>query len=231
MTSQTQKVVLITGATRGCGRAMVERFVEAGHLVLGCGRSAASVQEAQAAFPGPHRFDVVDVSDDAQVAAWSQAVLGSGLVPDLVINNAAIMNRTAPLWEISAVEFQEMINVNIAGTANVIRHFVPAMLPLQRGTIVNFSSGWGRSTSPDVAPYCATKYAVEGLSQALAQELPKGMSAVALNPGIINTEMLQSCWADAASQYPSPEKWSRVAVPYILGIGPRDNGRPLSVPL
>ncbi len=210
---------------------MTERFIEAGHTVIGCGRAATSVNEMTSVFGGPHRFDTVDVSDDRQVNEWAKSVIDAGLVPDLVVNNAAIINRNVPLWQITAEEFQQIVDINIVGTANVIRHFVPAMIEQGRGTIVNFSSGWGRSTSPEVAPYCATKYAIEGLSQALAQELPSGMVAVALNPGIINTEMLQSCWADGAAQYPSPERWSRVAAPYILSISPRDNGRPLTVPL
>jgi len=230
MAADLKRIIVLTGSTRGCGRALVERFTEAGHTVIGCGRSAALVEELQAIFPAPHRFRVVDVSDDLQVAAWAQSVVGEGLVPDLMLNNAAIINRSAPLWQVTAAEFQQIVDVNLVGTANVIRHFVPAMIELKRGTIVNFSSGWGRSTSPEVAPYCATKYAIEGLSQALAQELPAGMAAVALNPGIINTEMLQSCWADGASQYRTPEQWSRFAAPFLLGIGPKDNGRPLTVP-
>ncbi len=231
MASGSNKTIVVTGATRGCGRAMTERFIEAGHVVVGCGRIATSVHEVNAIFGKPHRFDTVDVSDDRQVEEWAKSVIDSGLVPDLIVNNAAIINRNAPLWQITAEEFQQIVDVNIVGTANVIRHFVPAMIERGQGTIVNFSSGWGRSTSPEVAPYCATKYAIEGLSQALAQELPSGMVAVALNPGIINTEMLQSCWADGAAQYPSPERWSRVAAPYILSISPKDNGRPLTVPL
>ncbi len=122
------------------------------------------------------------------------------------------------------------ISVNIVGTANVIRHFVPAMVERKRGVIVNFSSGWGRCTAPEVAPYCATKYAIEGLTLALAQELPRGMAAVPLNPGIINTEMLQQCWADGASAYPTAERWSRIAAPFLLSLGVKDNGKSLSVP-
>ena len=118
----------------------------------------------------------------------------------------------------------------VGGVANVIRHVVPAMVERQRGVIVNFSSGWGRSTSPEVAPYCASKYAIEGLSLALAQELPRGMASIPLNPGIINTEMLQTCWSDGASRYPTPDRWSRTAVPFLLSLGPKDNGQSLSVP-
>jgi NAD(P)-dependent dehydrogenase (short-subunit alcohol dehydrogenase family) len=230
MAANLQRTILITGSTRGCGRAMVERFIEAGHTVIGCGRTPKLVDGLRSEFGSPHRFDVVDVADDHEVAAWAKSVLGGSLMPDLLINNAALINRSAPVWEITAVEFQQIVNVNIVGTANVIRHFLPAMIKQGRGTVVNFSSGWGRSTAPDVAPYCATKYAIEGLSNALAQELPSGMACVAFNPGIINTEMLQSCWSDGASAYPSPDQWSRSAVPFLLSIGPNHNGRSLDVP-
>jgi NAD(P)-dependent dehydrogenase (short-subunit alcohol dehydrogenase family) len=104
------------------------------------------------------------------------------------------------------------------------------MLARGSGVIVNFSSGWGRSTSPEVAPYCATKYAVEGLTLALAQELPAGMCAVPLNPGIINTDMLQSCFGADAGSYPTPEKWAQKAVPFLLNLGPKDNGKSLTAP-
>ena len=80
-------------------------------------------------------------------------------------------------------EFTRLVDVNVRGVQNVIRHFVPAMVAKRKGVIVNLSSGWGRSTSPEVAPYCATKWAIEGLTQALADELPAGMAAVPLNPG------------------------------------------------
>jgi NAD(P)-dependent dehydrogenase (short-subunit alcohol dehydrogenase family) len=95
--------------------------------------------------------------------------------------------------------------------------------------IVNFSSGWGRSTDAEVAPYCATKWAIEGLTQALAQELPEGMAAVPLNPGIIDTDMLRSCFGASASSYPNPAEWAKRAVPFLLKLGPKDNGRQLTV--
>jgi len=106
---------------------------------------------------------------------------------------------------------------------------VPAMVERKAGVIVNLSSGWGRGTSPEVAPYCASKYAIEGLTLALAQELPPGMAAVPLNPGVIDTAMLRQCWADGAASHPQPEAWAKVAAPFILRLGPKDNGRSLSV--
>jgi NAD(P)-dependent dehydrogenase (short-subunit alcohol dehydrogenase family) len=99
-----------------------------------------------------------------------------------------------------------------------------------RGVIVTFSSYWGRSTAPEVAPYCAAKWAVEGLTQALSQELPNGLASVAFNPGIIDTDMLRSCFGEAAGSYPSPEEWARTAVPALASLGPKDNGSSITAP-
>jgi NAD(P)-dependent dehydrogenase (short-subunit alcohol dehydrogenase family) len=102
------------------------------------------------------------------------------------------------------------------------------MIQAGRGVIVNFSSGWGRSTDAEVAPYCATKWAIEGLTQALAQELPPGLAAVSLNPGIINTDMLQSCFAGGANNFPTADEWAKTAVPFLLKINASNNGEQLS---
>lgn len=224
------KTILITGVSRGLGRALTEEFIRLGHVVLGCGRSEKEIAALQKQFPAPNDFAVVNVADDAQVAAWARKVLSSHAAPDLLLNNAALINRNAPLWQVSAREFSDVIDVNIKGVTNVIRHFVPAMIARGRGVIVNFSSGWGRSTDAEVAPYCATKWAIEGLTQALAQELPPGLAAVPLNPGIIATAMLRSCFGGDAAGYPSPAEWAQTAVPFLLKLNARDNGNPLTVP-
>ena len=122
-----------------------------------------------------------------------------------------------------------MLAVNIVGTANMIRAFVSAMISRGNGIIVNISSGWSRSAAPEVAPYCASKWAVEGLTQALSQELPPGLAAVAVNPGIIDTEMLRSTWGDSAASFPSPKQWAIKAVPFLLALTTEDNGRALSI--
>jgi NAD(P)-dependent dehydrogenase (short-subunit alcohol dehydrogenase family) len=223
--------ILLTGASRGLGRAMADGFAKLGHTLCGCATGERGVAELKQSFGPPHRWDRVDVRNDAEVAAWAKSLKADAEPFDLVLNNAAIVNKNASLWDVSAEEFQRVIDVNIAGTANVVRHFAPGMVKRAKGVIINFSSGWGRSTSPEVAPYCATKYAVEGLTLALAQELPDGMAAIPLNPGIINTEMLQSAFGPEAANYPTPEKWAQVAVPYILSLGKRHNGQSLSVPV
>ena len=223
------KVIVLTGATRGLGRALVPLFTAAGHTVVGCGRGAPEVADLQTAFPKPHAFTRLDVTDGPAVATWGAETIAALGPPDLLVNNAALMNTVAPLWEIDPAEFGQVIDVNVKGVFHVIRAFVPAMVARGEGVIVNLSSGWGRSTAPDVAPYCATKYAIEGLTLALAQELPRGMAAVPLNPGIIDTDMLRQAWADGASAYPKADQWARKAAPFLLGLGAKDNGRSLSV--
>lgn len=222
--------IVLTGVTRGLGRALAERLRERGHTVSGCGRNREQVAALATAFGPPHLLAAVDVADDAAVAAWARAVLAQHGPPDLLINNAALMNKPAPLWEVPREEFDRLIAVNVIGVANVIRHFVPAMVERRQGVIVNLSSGWGRSTSAEAAPYCASKHAIEGLTKALAQELPSGMAAVPLNPGVIDTDMLRIAWAESAKSYPNAATWSPGAVDYILGLGPDDNGASRSVP-
>lgn len=221
-------LIVITGVTKGLGRALAEWFIAHGHTVVGCGRSA-EILNMRFMHPAPHDFTALDVTEENKVALWAEKTLAAHGAPDLLINNAALINDPAPLWQVPAAEFNRLIDVNIKGVACVIRHFVPAMIGRKTGVIVNFSSGWGRSTSPEVAPYCASKHAIEGLTLALAQELPAGMAAVPLNPGIIDTDMLRRCWADGAASYPKAEDWARVAAPFLLKLGPKDNGHPLSV--
>lgn len=230
MPQETPRIILLTGATRGLGRALVTEFAARGLCVWGCGRSADAVAELQRAHPAPHDWSVVDVSDAAAVEAWARRLLATGTAPDLLINNAALMNRPAATWEVPREEFDALVDVNLKGVANVIRAFVPAMVARRRGVIVNFSSGWGRSVSGEVAPYCMSKWGIEGLSKAMAEEVPSGMAVIPLNPGVIDTAMLRTCWGEAAGNYVTPERWARAAAPFLLGLRAKDNGRSLTVP-
>ncbi len=225
-----RRTVLITGVTRGLGRAMVDEFARLEHTVLGCGRSKKEIDALRRRFGSPHDFYQVDIASDDEVKSWASLLLNSHEVPSLVINNAGVINANARLWEVSAREFSLVIDVNLKGTANIIRHFAPEMAKKKKGVIVNFSSGWGRSSDAEMAPYCASKWGIEGLTLALAQELPSGMAAVSLNPGVINTEMLQSCFGKSADSYVSPAEWARIAVPFLLKLSPADNGKQMEIP-
>lgn len=229
MARNQPKVIVLTGVTRGLGLAMAEKFIELGHTVLGCGQKRDMIENLRIRFRPPHDFAALDISLESLVEPWAARLLSSHGVPDLIINNAGVINQNAPLWQVPADEFDRLMDVNVKGVANVIRHLVPAMIARKAGLIINFSSGWGREVAADVAPYCASKWAIEGLTLALAEELPRGMGAIPLNPGIIDTDMLRSCFGGTASRYPSPQKWVEKAVPFILSLNSRDSGKQLTV--
>src|SRR5437763_13217079 len=144
-------MIVITGVTRGLGMAMAAKFVELGHTVLGCGRSRDVIEQLRSSYRPPHEFAAVDVASESQVEPWAARLLSSNGAPDLLINNAAVINQNAPLWQVPAEEFDRLIDINIKGVANVLRHFVPAMVARKLGVIVNFSSTWGRSVAENVA--------------------------------------------------------------------------------
>ena len=220
--------IVITGVTRGLGRALTERLSFMGHTVIGCGRNKDILKNLSKSLPNNNHFKALDISDHDMVRSWAKEILGKFDVPDYLINNAAVINKNANLWEVSYSEFSKLIDINIKGTYNTIKSFLPEMIKCKKGTIVNFSSGWGRTTSPQVAPYCSSKWAIEGLSKSLSQELPDSLISVALSPGVIDTDMLRSCNVNARS-YEKPESWAMRAAPYILNITQKDNGASLTI--
>ena len=224
------KIIVITGVTRGIGRGLASEFDRLGHKVIGCGRSAEQLAELQAELDQTQDLATVDVTDDRAVADWAKHTLAEHGAPDLLINNAAIINANANLVDVPMEEFDAVIDINIKGVANVTRHFAPAMIKRNHGVIVNLSSGWGRSTSPEVAPYCGTKWAIEGLSKAMAEELPSGMACVPFSPGVVNTEMLQSCFGAGAASARKPDTFAKATAPFLLGLGPKNNGQSLTAP-
>ena len=228
--SKTIYTIVITGVTKGLGRALVEQYIKLGHLVIGCGRNVNSIESLSNSYPENTDFQVVDISDQKQVCFWAKDVLNKFGAPDFLLNNAGIINKNAALWDVPEQEFSDVININVKGVYNTIKEFVPNMIRIGKGTVVNFSSGWGRSTSPEVAPYCTSKWAIEGLSKSLAQDLPEEMVSVALNPGVIDTNMLRSCWDENAAMYEKPESWAKRVAPFILNISQKDNGASLTAP-
>jgi NAD(P)-dependent dehydrogenase (short-subunit alcohol dehydrogenase family) len=221
--------IVITGVTRGLGRAMVDEFARLGHTVFGCARTTHEIDELARRYP-THDFQVVNVASDTEVGAWAERLLRQYGPPDFVLNNAAVVNLKASLWEVDDREFSYEIDINIKGVANVIRHFAPSMIGRQRGVFVNFSSRWGKKVEKQMAPYCATKWAVVALTRALAEELkPQGIAAIGINPGIVKTGMLERYLGSNNTantySYLTPAEWAKVAVPFILRLSLKDTGK------
>ena len=227
---EDNRIACVTGCARGLGRAMSRILANRGWTVAGCSRSKEHLADLRKELSSPHFFQSVDVRHEDEVRKFAEETLNEVGPIDLLLNNAGVINRNAPLTELSEEEVSRVIDVNVKGVISFMRHFMPAMEERGRGIVVNFSSGWGRSTSPEVAPYCASKWAIEGLSQAVAQEVPAGIAVIALNPGIIDTDILRSCFGESAASYPDAETWAASAVPFLEKLDSSDNGRALTAP-
>lgn len=221
--------VLITGVSRGLGNVLAAGMLDAGHRVAGCSRVVNADQQNVSANNEHFRVDAVDLTDDKAVGVWVNDVVDQWGMPDLVINNAGVINQNQPLWEVPLEDFQQVMSVNLQGVYSVIRHVMPLFLEAKQGVIANLSSGWGRSVAPGVSPYCCSKWGIEGMTLALAEDLPKGLAAVPVNPGIINTDMLQSFFGADANSAQDPVQWAKKAVPFFLGLNASHNGQSLSV--
>ncbi|MEK9773650.1 MAG: SDR family NAD(P)-dependent oxidoreductase [Opitutae bacterium] len=219
------KVVVISGCSRGLGRAMAQEFSARGWKIAGGARSADLLDEISQQIHTQCLLTPMDVTDPASVEFLARKVEEKFGAPDLLVNNAGLINHNAPLIQVSPEEFASVLTVNLSGIHNMIRAFVPMMEKRGQGIIANFSSYWGQSTAPEVGPYCASKWGVEGLTRSLSQELPAGLAAVAFNPGVINTDMLRSTFGKQASAYPSPAEWAVDAVNRLEKLSLGDNGK------
>jgi NAD(P)-dependent dehydrogenase (short-subunit alcohol dehydrogenase family) len=219
------KLVCISGCSRGLGRAMAKEFQSRGWNVAGGARDTDALKKLKREMIGSPFLHTFDITKPKQVDIFAQLVREHLGVPDLLINNAGLINKNAPLSQISPEEFTAVLAVNLGGIHNMIRSFVPLMEKVGRGVIVNFSSYWGQSSAPEVGPYCASKWGVEGLTRSLAQELPVGLTTVAFNPGIIDTDMLRSCFGDSAKTHEKPNSWAKHAVDRLESLNSCDNGK------
>jgi NAD(P)-dependent dehydrogenase (short-subunit alcohol dehydrogenase family) len=224
------KKIVLTGCTKGLGRALVDEFIALGHTVIGCGRDPEAILDLRFGVSAPSTFDVLDVSDPKKVELWADRMLTLHGAPDLVINNAGLLTAAGPLWTQNSADVARLFQVNLLGVTHVIQGFVPAMITRGSGVVVNLSSGWGRSVGAGFAAYCASKWGIEGLTKTLAAELPAPLAAVPLSPGIIDTAMLRRCLDSGAADYPKPAAWAKVAAPYLLQLDRKDNGASLTVP-
>ncbi|WP_329379743.1 SDR family oxidoreductase [Streptomyces sp. NBC_01351] len=210
--------VVVSGVTKGLGRALARRFAGLGYPVAGCGRDTAALHALRAELGGGHRFDRVDVTDAARVEDWARQVQEDLGAPGLVVANAGAINAPAPLWEVPPEEFDAVMRVNVGGVYAMARAFVPRIA--EGGALVTVSSGWGRNPRAMLATYTASKFAVEGLTRALAEEaarLRPGVRVVAADPGGgIDTDMLATCLPDEHHTYPTPDEWARTAADALI---------------
>jgi NAD(P)-dependent dehydrogenase (short-subunit alcohol dehydrogenase family) len=185
--------VLITGTSKGIGLETALAFARAGHQVHATMRNPSqspALAETAAREKLPITISTMDVDSDASVNDAIAAILKSGPI-DVLVNNAGI-EGVGPVEEFPLAKFRAIMETNYFGALRCIQAVVPQMRQRRSGTIINISSVAGRICNPPLTSYCASKWALEALSEGLAGELKTFNVRVAIvEPGIIDTAMAQ----------------------------------------
>ncbi|MBE6672086.1 MAG: SDR family oxidoreductase [Ruminococcaceae bacterium] len=192
------KNVLITGGSRGIGRAMVEAFTAAGHRVyfLYCKNEKAASEVEKATGATAIRADVRDPAAVCEAFLRIKNECG-GL--DVLVNNAAVSSFSL-LQDVSEEEWQRVMDTNCGGTYRCSKAVIPQMLGRGGGVILNISSMWGQVGASMEVHYSASKAAIIGFTKALAKELgPSHIRCNCIAPGVIDTEMNASLDSETLS--------------------------------
>lgn len=183
-----KNVFFITGASSGFGRAIARAAADAGHTVIGTVRSGAAGNEIEAAAPGRIHATTLDVTDIDAIPAVVETVEAEFGPIDVLINNAGY-GHEGILEESSLKEMRRQFEVNVFGAVAVAKAFLPKFRARRRGFIVNVTSMGGLITMPGIAYYCASKFALQGISDVMRSEMaPFGVHVTALCPGSFRTD-------------------------------------------
>ena len=184
------RIWFITGASSGFGRVLAEEVLKAGGKVVATARNLDKVADLEKNYPQTAKAIALDVTNAGQVdSAVTQALAQFGRV-DVLVNNAGY-GVAGAIEEVSEAEYMPMFVTNVFGLLRVTRAFLPHLRKQRSGHILNLSSIGGVVASPGVGFYNATKFAVEGLSEALAGEVaPLGIRVTIIEPGPFRTDFL-----------------------------------------
>jgi len=189
------QVALVTGASRGIGRAIAQSLAQAGARVALCARDTAGCEAGVASIReagGSARAFALDVADPASVERCVAEVVRELGPVDVAVNNAGI-SLSAPMHRTSLDELRRIMDVNFTGAWMVTHAVLPGMLERRRGRVINIASTAGRTGYRYTAAYCASKHALVGMTRALAHEVAtRGITANAVCPGWTETDMLDA---------------------------------------
>lgn len=188
--SFSDKVVFITGGSRGLGLVMARQLTQDGARVAICGRDSAELQRAAADLTshGAVPFTMVaDVADSGQMREAVCAIERNVGPIEVVINNAGII-CVGPLESMTRRDFEEALSISFWGAYNTIEAVLPGMRERQQGRIVNIASIGGKVSVPHLLPYCVGKFALVGYSEGLRPELARhGITVTTVSPGLMRT--------------------------------------------
>ena len=185
------QVALVTGAATGIGEAIAQRLAAAGAAVWIADLDGEAAQEAAARISGSAQSLRLDVTDPAAVAeAVAAAVEGNRRI-DILINNAGLAGKAAPVWEQTDADWRRVMAVNIDGPFYLCRAVLPHMRRRGYGRIVNIASVAGKEGNPNMTAYSASKAALIGLTKSIAKEVAsEGICVNAVSPAVVQTRIL-----------------------------------------
>lgn len=186
------KVWLITGSSRGMGRAIAEAVLAAGDQLVATARNPAQLSALVAKYGDRVRAVTLDVTDEAAIAAAVQTALNAFGRLDVLVNNAGY-GDIGPIEDTTLANFRAQIETNLFGVISLSKAVIPVMREQRSGHIFQFSSVGGRVGSVGRAPYSAAKWGVEGFSEVLAKEVnPLGIKVTIVEPGGFRTDFAGS---------------------------------------
>ncbi|RAL23557.1 YciK family oxidoreductase [Lujinxingia litoralis] len=218
------KVALVTGASRGIGRACAELLAQAGMTVYACARSEEALQALAAACPGvlPYPLDLRD--EDAVRALASDLGAAHGKL-DLLVNNAGILGPRAALDATGADALRNVLEINVVGAFNVLSACYPVLKAADDARVINLSSSVGRKGRAQWGAYSISKFALEGLSEIAADELGNDAIVVTLNPGGTATDMRAEAYPDEdPTTLPSAQAVAQTILLLARQLRPQHNG-------
>jgi len=187
-TSFSEKTVLVTGASRGIGRAIADLFIEQGAYVIGTSTSESVANSLSEHFAGKGKGLVLNQACNDSIASFSEA-LSDGNTPEILINNAGI-TRDNLMMRMKDEEWDDVIETNLTGVFKITRLCLRSMMKARFGRIINITSVVGLSGNPGQTNYSATKAGVIGFTKSLAREVgSRGITVNAVAPGFIETDM------------------------------------------
>jgi NADP-dependent 3-hydroxy acid dehydrogenase YdfG len=186
------KVAVVTGASSGIGEAISKRLAEAGaKVMMGARRTdrLAALQKEIESAGGSAAFKETDVVSRDQVVGLVKAAQDTFGPVDIMVNNAGVM-LLSPVTAFLQDEWERMLDVNVKGVLNGVAAVLPSMLERGTGDIINISSDAGRKLFPNGAIYCASKWALEAITQGLRSEVAgKGVRVTSIQPGVTHSEL------------------------------------------
>jgi NAD(P)-dependent dehydrogenase (short-subunit alcohol dehydrogenase family) len=223
----TSRTWFITGASTGFGRLLAEEVLRLGGRVVATARKLDKVADLEEKYPGRAKAFALDVTDAAQIhSVVAQAVTGFAPV-DVLVNNAGY-GIAGAIEEVTEDEFMPVYDTNLFGLIRVTQELLPYMRQRRSGHILNLSSIGGLVASPGWGYYQSTKFAVEGLTEALAAEVaPLGIHVTAIEPGPFRTDFLGRSGVEAANRIADYDATAGNARRYMSDQDGRQPGDPL----